>query len=411
MAPFDPVEAFGKPIGYLVFMLFGMGFGITLEIAGFGLAHKLVGQFYFKDQTVYKTMFTSVLVAMVLIFLTAGLGMLDYDRIFVPPTYMWPGIIGGLLLGFGIIIGGYCPGTSLASSASGHIDGIFFVAGVMFGGLFFGGIVDDLFWDFFNSSYMGRFTLPEWLGVSTGVIVFVVVVLGVLSLWGADAIERRWKRKEGLLDEKETKRNRTVMLVVSAALIIGALAVLIIGQPTLADNWEKNTEKQALLADGKAHVPAEEMNQAIYDPIINPILIDVRSERDYNLYHLEGARRIDLEDIPGLINEFLEAPDGTVVFVMSNDDASAIEAWKMLVAKNSVNAYILKGGINGWIEEFAPDKFVALEDHPDDALGWLIPEARGAKWPSAIPEQPHETKPYEIIKLQKKAPTGAGGCG
>ena len=410
MAPFDPVEAFGKPLGYLVFVLFGMGFGATLEIAGFGLAHKLVGQFYFKDQTVFKTMFTSVLVAMVLIFMTAGLGWLDYDRIFVPPTYLWPGILGGLLLGFGIIIGGYCPGTSMVSSASGHLDGIFFVAGVMAGGLLFGSVVDS-FWEFYNSSYMGRFTLPEWLGVSTGVVVFVAVVVGVLLVWGSDAIEKRWKRREGALTEEEVKRDRKILGVVSVVLILGALAVMIIGQPTLADAWNRNTEKQTLLAEGKAFVPAEEMTQAIYDPLINPILLDVRSERDYNLYHLEGARRVDLDEIPALIEDLLNEPDGTVVFVMSNDEAAAIEAWKMLVAKNTVNAYVLKGGINGWIEEFGENKFVPIENHPEDSLAWIIPEARGANWPSAVPEQPHETKPYEIIKLQKKAPTGAGGCG
>ncbi len=410
MAPFDPVELLGKPLGYLVFVLFGMGFGITLEIAGFGLAHKLVGQFYFKDQTVFKMMFTSVLVAMVLIFFTTGMGWLDYDRIFVPPTYLLPGILGGLILGAGLIIGGYCPGTSLVSSSSGHLDGIFFVAGVMVGGLFFGSVVDH-FWGFYNSTYMGRFTLPEWMGLSTGATVLLVVVVGVLSVWGSDAIERRWKRKEGMLTEQEAKKDRRVLSIISVVLILGALGVFLVGQPSLADSWNANAEKQALLAQGKAFAPAEEMNQAIYDPIINPILLDVRSERDYNLYHLEGARRVDLDQIPGMIEELIAEPDGTVVFVMSNDEAAAVEAWKLLVAKDSVNAYVLKGGVNGWIEEFGENKFVPIENHPDDALGWIIPEARGAKWPSAIPEQPHETNPYEIIKLQKKAPSGAGGCG
>ena len=410
MAPFDPVEALGKPLGYLVFVLFGMGFGASLEIAGFGLAHKLVGQFYFKDQTVFKTMFTSVLVAMVLIFFTTGMGWLDYDRIFVPPTYFWPGVLGGLLLGFGIIIGGYCPGTSMVSSASGHLDGIFFVAGVMAGGLLFGSVVDG-FWEFYNSSFMGRFTLPEWLGLPTGVVVFGAVVMGVLLVWGSDAIEKAWKRREGTLTQDEVKKDRKILGVVSVVLILGAFAVMVIGQPTLADAWNQNAEKQALLAEGKAFVPAEEMTQAIYDPLINPILLDVRSERDYNLYHLEGARRVDLDQIPGMIEDLVNEPDGTVVFVMSNDETAAVEAWKMLVAKNTVNAYVLKGGINGWIEEFGADKFVPIEDHPDDALAWIIPEARGDKWSSAIPEQPHEKKPYEIIKLQKKAPTGAGGCG
>ncbi len=410
MAPFDPVAILGKPLGYLVFVLFGMGFGASLEIAGFGLAHKLVGQFYFKDQTVFKTMFTSVLVAMVLIFFTTGMGWLDYDRIFVPPTYFWPGVLGGLLLGFGIIIGGYCPGTSMVSSASGHLDGIFFVAGVMAGGLLFGSVVDG-FWEFYNSSFMGRFTLPEWLGLPTGVVVFGAVVMGILLVWGSDTIEKAWKRREGVLTPEEVKKDRRILGVVSVVLILGAFAVMMIGQPTLADAWNRNAEKQALLAEGKAFVPAEEMIQAIYDPLINPILLDVRSERDYNLYHLEGAQRVDLDQIPGMIKKLVDEPDGTVVFVMSNDETAAVEAWKMLVAKNSVNAYVLKGGINGWIEEFGADKFEPVGEHPDDTLAWIIPEARGDKWPSAIPEQPHEKKPYEIIKLQKKAPTGAGGCG
>ena len=410
MAPFDPVAILGKPLGYLVFVLFGMGFGASLEIAGFGLAHKLVGQFYFKDQTVFKTMFTSVLVAMVLIFLTAGLGWLDYDRIFVPPTYLWPGILGGLLLGFGLIIGGYCPGTSMVSSASAHLDGIFFIAGVMAGGLLFGSVVDS-FWTFYNSSYMGRFTLPEWLGVDTGVVVFVTVIIGMLLIWGSDAIEKAWKRREGILEEREIKKDRRILMILSIALIGLAALVMIIGQPTLADAWNRNTEKQALLAEGKMFVPAEEMIQAIYDPIINPILIDVRDERDYNLYHIEGARHVDMKDIPKLMKTLLDEPDGTVVFVISNDETRAVEAWKLLVAKNTINAYVLKGGINGWIAEFGENEFEPIKNHPDDTLAWKIPEARGDKWPSAIPEQPYETKPYEIIKLQKKAPVGAGGCG
>ncbi len=410
MAPFDPVALLGKPMGYAVFILFGMAFGASLEIAGFGVAHKLVGQFYFKDQTVFKTMFTSVLVAMALLFLTIGLGWLDYDRIFVPPTYLWPGILGGLLLGFGIIIGGYCPGTSMVSSSSGHLDGIFFVAGVMAGGLLFGSVVDS-FWDFYNSSFMGRFTLPDWLGLPTEVIIAIVIVVGLLLVWGSDLIEKAWKRREGILTEEESKKDTRILTTITVALLVMAGAILVIGQPTLADAWNRNAEKQAMLAEGRAFAPPHEVSQAYYDPLINIVLLDVRSERDYNLYHLENARRVDPNDIPQVAKELLDAPEGTVVIVMSNDETSAVEAWKQLVAKNSINAYVLKGGVNNWIAEYGNEQFQQIVNHPDDALGWVIPTALGDRWTSAIPPQPHENEPYEIIKLQKKAPTGAGGCG
>jgi len=410
MAPFDPVALLGKPMGYLVFILFGMAFGASLEIAGFGVAHKLVGQFYFKDQTVFKTMFTSVLVAMALLFLTIGLGWLDYDRIFVPPTYLWPGILGGLILGFGLVLGGYCPGTSLVSSSSGHLDGVFFVAGVMTGGLLFGSVVDS-FWGFYNSSFMGRFTLPEWLGLPTEIVIAIVIVVGVALVWGSDFIERAWQRREGIFSEEEGRKDMRILVTITVALFVLAGAILVIGQPTLADAWNANAEKQAMLAEGRAFAPPHEVSQAYYDPLINIVLLDVRDERDYNLYHLENARRIEPDDVHQIMRELLNEPEAPVVIVMSNDETAAVEIWKQLVAKNSINAYVLEGGINNWIETYGNGQFQKIANHPDDALGWVIPDALGDRWASAIPPQPHENEPYEIIKLQKKAPTGAGGCG
>ncbi|MEZ4617838.1 MAG: YeeE/YedE thiosulfate transporter family protein [Caldilineaceae bacterium] len=64
---------------------------------------------HFQELTVLKVMFTSIVVAMVLIFAASGLGWLDYKAIWVNPTYLWPGIVGGLIMGVGFIIGGFCP--------------------------------------------------------------------------------------------------------------------------------------------------------------------------------------------------------------------------------------------------------------------------------------------------------------
>ena len=120
MTPFPlPLEALLAKSGtYLVFGLIGFGFGYVLEISGFGNSTKLADQFYFKDMTVLKVMFTAIVVAMVLIFGAIALGMLDYNLIWVNPTYLWPGIVGGLIMGVGFIVGGFCPGTSLVSMAT-----------------------------------------------------------------------------------------------------------------------------------------------------------------------------------------------------------------------------------------------------------------------------------------------------
>ncbi len=69
-----------NPWTYLVFGLIGFAFGFVLEMSGFGNSRKLAAQFYFKDLTVLKVMFTAVITAMTLLFLAVGLGILDYSQ-------------------------------------------------------------------------------------------------------------------------------------------------------------------------------------------------------------------------------------------------------------------------------------------------------------------------------------------
>ena len=106
------------------FALIGFGFGFVLESSGFGNSKKLAAQFYFRDMTVLKVMFGAIVTAMVLIFSHGRLGLLDFNLVWVNPTYLWSGIVGGLIMGVGFIVGGFCPGTSLVAMATLKIDGV-----------------------------------------------------------------------------------------------------------------------------------------------------------------------------------------------------------------------------------------------------------------------------------------------
>jgi hypothetical protein len=179
----------GKPVMYLIFAVIGFGFGYILEISGFGDSTKLAAQFYFKDLTVLKVMFTAIVVAMVLIFAAVGLGLLDYNQVWVNPTYLWSGIIGGLIMGVGFIVGGFCPGTSLVSMATFKIDGLFFVLGGLTGIFLFGETV-GLYEDWWNGSYFGRLTVMDWLDLPAGVVVVAVVLMALFMFWGGEQLEK-----------------------------------------------------------------------------------------------------------------------------------------------------------------------------------------------------------------------------
>ena len=111
MAPFPlPLsDMLGHWPSYIVYLIIGFAFGYVLEISGFGKSTKLAAQFYFKEMTVFKVMFTAIVVAMIGVFLATALGLLDYNLIWVNPTYLWPGIVGGLIMGVGFIVGGLLP--------------------------------------------------------------------------------------------------------------------------------------------------------------------------------------------------------------------------------------------------------------------------------------------------------------
>ena len=244
----------GKYGAYLVYLLIGFAFGYVLEIAGFGNSPKLAGQFYFKDQTVLKVMFTAIVVAMVFIFGASALGLLDYNLIWVNPTYLWPGIVGGLIMGFGFIIGGFCPGTSLVAMATFKLDGLFFALGTLFGIFIFGETVSS-FETFWESSYMGRFTIPEWLGLDTGTVVLMVVFMALFMFWGAEKLEKHFGNK----DPKEAPKMRYAG---AGVLVLAAVGVLAIGQPTTLDRWNQLApEKESLLTGRDVQLHLDQLHR------------------------------------------------------------------------------------------------------------------------------------------------------
>lgn len=395
-------------VPYLIYLLIGFFFGYVLELAGFGSSKKLAAQFYFKDMTVLKVMFGAIVVAMVGIFWATSVGLLDYNLIWVNPTYLWPGIVGGLIMGAGFIIGGFCPGTSLVSLATFKIDGLFFTLGALFGIFVFGETV-DYFAEFWNSSYMGRFTLPELFGVDAGVVVVLVVVMALVMFLGAEKLE-------SIFGDREAIRAPRIRFAGGGALFLAAAGLLLIGQPTNADRWSwMKAQKEPLLAERLVYIHPGEMIEIMHNERLNVLPLDVRSEGEYNVFHLEGARYTPLDELTALATDILLEPPNTVYVVMSNDEARAEEAWRLLAAENVPNIYILGGGINGWLDLFAGvDDSVVLSDTPVvvDQLKYVFPAAVGDRHPLADPDPHHYELDYTSkVKLELNTGPASGGCG
>jgi rhodanese-related sulfurtransferase len=411
MPPFPlPLDALlGHAGAYLVYVLIGFAFGYVLEISGFAISTRLAAQFYFKDMTVLKVMFTAIIVAMVLIFLAAGLGLLDYNLIWVNPTYLWPGIVGGLIMGVGFIVGGFCPGTSLVSVATLKIDGLFFAVGGLFGIFLFGETV-QYFEGFWNSSYFGRLTLMDVFGLPAGVVVPGVVLMALFMFWGGEQLERIF----GGQPKPQRSWGRVAGI---ATLVVGALLVLVIGQPTTQDKWARLApEKEVLLSERAVQIHPGELLASLADNQLNVVMLDVRDEADYNLFHIRRARHLPLDEVGDTIPDLqLEAAANTVYVLMGNGERAATEAWKLMVAESVPNVYLLEGGINNWLTVFGHDD-PTVQPTPtppgDDQLHFVFASALGDRYAASDPDAHHYELEYTPkIKLEIKRGASGGGCG
>ncbi|MEI2383898.1 DUF6691 family protein [Breoghania sp. JC706] len=158
-------------------LLSGILFGFALEAAGFGSPRKLTGQFTLKDFAVFKVMFTAVLVAAIGLYALRLSGVIADNSVYIPTLFFWAMAGGGVLIGAGFALGGYCPGTSLAGLGSGRIDALVFFAGMVAGTIVFAVVFEPLtgFYLAAKGPDAQRLTdltgLPEWLILAVLVVV------------------------------------------------------------------------------------------------------------------------------------------------------------------------------------------------------------------------------------------------
>lgn len=398
MLPVDVLADLGKVGGYLIFVLIGAGFGVSLELAGFGDSRRLAAQFYLKDMTVLKTMFTGIIVACLLIFLSSAIGILDFAQLNVNQTFLWPGIVGGLIMGVGFIVGGYCPGTSLIATASFKLDGLFFVIGAVVGTGIFGESL-PLFDDFWNSSFSDRYLLSDWLGLSLGATVFAVTLLAVAFFYGAEKIEEFFRTKD-TGEAFSWKISKRAYQVGAAALIVISLAIWFIGQPDPIRKWELMKEKyEPQLVSGEVNVSPLEYVKTNHEASIKLVTLDLRPSEEFKAFRLNGSENITMDDVlnADFASQLVKLPAQGVVVLVSNDKSEVEKAWQYLKVQGVANLYILDNGLNDWNKLFG-DKLV--HGHPVDL------SAPPAEILELFPEDAYIPK----IKMSTKKHAG-GLCG
>ncbi|GEJ56034.1 YeeE/YedE thiosulfate transporter family protein [Anaeromyxobacter diazotrophicus] len=229
--PVASLSAGQHELGLLVGVALGFGFGFVLERAGFGRAQKLAAQFYGRDLTVFKVMLGALVTAMLGTVILGGLGALDYRALAeraASETFVWPMLLGGLALGAGFVLSGYCPGTSHVAAASGKLDGVVTVLGVIAGQVAYAGL-EHQGWlaRFHGSGARGHLFLYDLvhLPARAGAPVAALAVTAV-AIGGFVAAEKLEARQAGARSAVPAggAPGRFVLLGMSACAVLGLAA-------------------------------------------------------------------------------------------------------------------------------------------------------------------------------------------
>ena len=164
----------------------GVAFGVCLEMAGLGRANKLAAVFTLRDFTVLKVMFSAILTALLGSFWLGRFGLIELSALYVPDTALGLQIAGGLVFGVGFALSGLCPGTACVAAASGRIDALAALAGMLAGVLLAGLAMPSI-----ALGAVGPWTLPTALALPYGVVVSLIV-LGAVALF---AVIEHWEQQ------------------------------------------------------------------------------------------------------------------------------------------------------------------------------------------------------------------------
>lgn len=408
MGPLIPQGFVNPDLNLFFAFVIGLGFGYVLEQAGFSSSRKLAGVFYGYDFVVLRVFFTAAITAASGLLLFNYLGWIEYDMLYINPTYVWSAIVGGLIMGGGFIMGGFCPGTSIVAAVIGKIDAMFFVVGLMIG-IFFFGTFYDLFEPLYNGHYLGSIFVFDSLGISRSFFAFMLIVIALAAFIITKKIE---DHVNGRIANHHWIQP-AYRLPFALMMLMAVLIVILPDRPKA--QWHETSAKVLLqeAVGNQRYVTANELAYKLLHPKENDyLLVDVRNADAFAQFNFPGAVNIPLSEITVAqqLNFLRNSHQPVLLYSFGNTDAD--QAWLVLRRDGIQHVKVLKDGINGFFNT------LFVMSHKADSTNemqlfetrFLTRAAEQLKSGGAAVENSTKARPVKtIVEILPPAPS-KGGC-
>jgi hypothetical protein len=346
MGPLVPF-IISEEMNLILALVLGFGFGFILEQAGFSSTKKLVGLFYGYDFTVLRVFFTAGVTAMIGVILFHYLGILDLSLIYINPTFLRSSIVGGLVMGAGFIIGGFCPGTSLCAAAIGKMNAMVFVLGGLLGVFAFTETY-PLIEDFYTADAMGPLTMYGQLGIDRNLFAFLLTAVALAAFYFTWKIEKKVRKNSQFHTPKTWKKRYTYAAIVP--FIVIAVVAFLPDHDERLENRIAETKRQQKCVFHE--ISADKLAYEIVNHYYQLNIIDVRTPEEYNAYHLPMAINIPIDEIHDRKWEnIFKQKVKTNIFYAANDTLVRMSCLKAKHIGKSENL-ILKESVHEFREMF-----------------------------------------------------------
>lgn len=360
MGPLVP-DIIGNELNFIVAIFIGIAFGFILEQAGFSTSKKLVGLFYGYDFTVLRVFFTAGVVAMIGVIAFDHWGLLDISLVYINPTFLWSAIVGGLIMGLGFVVGGFCPGTSVCAAAIGKIDAMIFVAGSFLGVLIFAEGF-PLFEGLYKAASWGNVRVFDSLGMSQSLFAFLLTAIAVGAFWLTSIIENKINGKPN----PEFSSKPLYYGLTALALILG-LSAFVLPERRQSLLTEVN-DTQFIQSHQLNSMDCDELAFRIMDKDKNLQIIDLRSQKDFDALSLPNSFRLDLENLfEKSAHKLLSMKHKENLFI-ADDELTEQKGAALAAELGFTHIHFLKGGFSRFKKEilgFSPNQIATTAQERD----------------------------------------------
>jgi rhodanese-related sulfurtransferase len=144
-----------------------------------------------------------------------------------------------------------------------------------------------------------------------------------------------------------TRRQPGIERVLAIVAVVGGALAVVAGNPTRPTRGSVDVAELARVVEHEEdHVTAVELARWIRDDKAGLRVLDIRSDSEFDDFHIPRATRVPLADIARM------PLDSSATYVLYSEGGThAAQAWFLLRARGVTNVFFLRGGLYEWLEQ------------------------------------------------------------